>query len=62
MMIPGDFITFCKRIPKFEDHPRKENPEHNDLAWFGCRYDLNGLMVWRGQRWVFLITDDDGLP
>ena len=57
-MIPGDFITFCKSIPKFQDHPRRGNPAPHDLAWFGCRYDLNGLMVWNGQRWMFVITDD----
>ena len=33
-------------------------PRPGDMAWFGQRYDFNGLMVWTGGRWVFAVTED----
>jgi hypothetical protein len=58
MNIPVDIITYIKSIPRLEDHPRKDNPTPGDHAWFGQRYDFNGLMVWNGARWVFAVTED----
>jgi hypothetical protein len=30
---------------------RTEAGTSGDMAWFGQRYDFNGLMVWTGGRW-----------
>jgi hypothetical protein len=51
MRLPFDIIAYVQSIPRLEDHPRKDNPRPGGMAWFGQRYDFNGLMVWTGGRW-----------